>query len=223
MNLLILPGAGNPDSPLYAKVYSLISCEAKKYGYRSVFTDLRWPGHTTDHEYFSSKSISLPRSVQAARRRIDKLPKGAFTILGRFFGSIVALKLAKTLTTTDRVPSRLILWGPPPYWLLWEMFVRDFLKNKAIAKSKGLKVDRDYHTSIEPVESMLKEVHLPTVVAAGTADQYCTPAFLDYLRALTAQNQFVKIRTSVPGATHEVTSDNYENILKVYSQTLFDV
>ncbi len=91
MNLLVLPVAGNPDSPLYEKVYSVISREAMLRGYEEVFSHVRWIGHVTEQTYVNSPTLTLPSSVEVAVNAIRALPSSPFVILARSFGCVVAL------------------------------------------------------------------------------------------------------------------------------------
>ncbi len=139
MNLLILPGGGNPEaSTLYHEVYAVITREAKKFGYNEVKSDVRWPGHVLSSEqYEQSDPLTLNGAVTVAIEAIKALPDDEpFTILARSFGCLVALKLANQEDKSIRRASKNILWGPAPYWLLWEIFVRDLKKNQEISKNK---------------------------------------------------------------------------------------
>lgn len=224
MNLLVLPGGGDPDtSPTYRKVYELIAREAQKYGYAQVYSDIRWPGHISAGEsYDKNPPLTLSGAVSVAIAAINKLPDEPFTILGRSFGCFVALKLADHENELDRHPVKNILWGPDPYWQLWRDFVRDLEVNKAIAKEKGLKVDASSFASMEPIEVLLRKITIPTLVTSGSLDTGCTPSFMTYLSSLTEGNNMVRVnKIPVSGAKHEVTDDDDAFVTDLYSKALF--
>jgi pimeloyl-ACP methyl ester carboxylesterase len=220
MNLLILPGGENPSaSPLYAQVFSVLEREAKRYGFDSVFSDLRWPGHVQESEYKLGSSLTLPGAVKVAIRKIDSMPEGPFVLLARSFGCMVALKIA---TESFKKPAKIILWGPAPFWMQWNMFKKNLTTNRENARKRGLKIGEDYFGSIEPVEFLLPSVTVPTVVATGTKDIYCTPSFIAYLHQISECNPLVNIKNPVIGAPHEVSDDMGEEIVKSYAETLFE-
>lgn len=222
-NLVILPGGGNPDtSPLYSKVYSVICREARKYGYRDVDCRIRWSGHFATDNYETSHSLGMQSAVDVALKNILSTGNDSYTLLARSFGCIVALKLAQSALLEKKAPAKIILWGPPPYWLFWQLFVRDITSNQLHAKKKGLKIDETFHYTIEPIESMIQDVSVSTVIVTGTEDPYCTPAHLEYLRAIASKNSYVIFKMPVDGASHEVTDDDTPEIVKQYAQALFD-
>ena len=224
MNLLVLPGGGNPDtSPTYRKVYELIAREARKYGYAQVYSDIRWPGHVSSGEsYDKVPSLTLSGAVSVAIEAINDLPDEPFTILGRSFGCFVALKLADHENEMVKRPVKNILWGPVPYWQLWRDFVKNFDVNKAIAKEKGLKVDASFVASMEPVEVLLHKITIPTLVTSGSLDMGCTPSFMTYLSSLVDGNNMVSVsKIPVNGAKHEVTDDDDDGVIDSYCKALF--
>ncbi len=231
MNLLILPGGGNPDtSPTYRKVYELIAREAQKYGYDQVYSDIRWPGHVSLGEsYDKAPPLTLSGAVSVAIAAINNLPDEPFTILGRSFGCFVALKLADHENEMAKHPVKNILWGPDYYWQLWQAFIRDrevntcdFEVNIAIAQEKGLKVDGRTFASIEPIEVLLRKISIPTLITSGALDTGCTPSFMRYLSSITEGNNMVRVnKIPVAGAKHEVTDESGMQVVSDYSDALF--
>jgi hypothetical protein len=131
---------------------------------------------------------------------------------------MVALRVA---IESSRKPAKIILWGPVPFWVQWNMFKNNLTTNRESARKRGLKIGEDYFGSIEPVEFHIRSVTIPTVVATGTEDIYCTPSFLKYLGELSRGNPFVRIKEPVVGAPHEVTDEVGEGTLRSYAQALF--
>lgn len=221
MNLIIFPGGGSPNNKLYIDVYALLSTGAKNYGYRKVDTSVIYPGHIDSTGNVSGK-LTLDGAIEAAYSKVKEYDKKGlkYDFLGRSFGTIVAVKIA-----TDKKLKHLrkiILWGPPPYWLIWQMFSRDLKENIKIAKIKGLHIDKTFFLSIEPLESMLESLEYPTVIATGTKDPYSKPAYINYLWNCIAHKTNFSFRI-VEDAPHEVTKQKCsQKIVKAYLKCLFE-
>ena len=181
MKLLIFPGGGNPAHESQAKVYDLLSERAKDFGYSSVDTSVRWPGHFCPTSPAGS-DLTFQGAVNMAIAKLAEIEQQdeAYDILARSFGTYVALK-AVTKINVQKL-RRVVLWGPPPFWLFWELFVRDLPTSKADSESKGFLIDESPFPSLEPFESLLlQETQNKVIVATGTEDIYSKPAFLAYL------------------------------------------
>ena len=220
MNLIIFPGVGNPDNKLYKEVYSLLENEAVRYGYKNIDRNLKYPGHVDEHEttlgnltLYGAMEESIPKIKEYEAQNIS------YDFLGRSFGTIVAVKTAVTIKPKNL--RRIILWGPPPYWLIWQMFLMDLNENRKFAANKGAHVDETFFQSITPLESMLALLEYPTVIATGTKDPYSKPAFINYLKSLVGEKCNFSFRI-VEKAPHEVTPGNCsEAVIKSYSEVLF--
>lgn len=211
-HLLIFPGGGSPHNERYASVYRLLDRLGKSHGYTCIET-LVWPGHT------SGSVLTLDGALSTAQSRLDEIEAAGtdYCVLARSFGCIVALAAC----TGREHLKKLILWGPPPYWLLWEMFSRDFDRNREITLSKGTYIDKSFFPSLHPVESMLKDVVCETIVATGAADPYVPQFFLDYLASLARDTSKVRFKPAVCGASHEVAEDAPPAVIAAYTQALF--
>lgn len=220
MKLIILPGGGSPDNQLYSKVYELLASEALNYGYKAVDTTLRWPGHANSKGIVSDK-LTLDGAMAIAISKIQEYEDRGmkYDLLGRSFGTIVAVKYA-----IDYKPNglrKIILWGPPPFWLIWQMFVRDIETNSKSAKGKGLYLDNTFFPSIVPIESILPYLEINSVIVCGTKDPISKPAYINYLWNCVAHKANFAFRT-VEGAIHEVTSENSSpDVVKAYLEALF--
>lgn len=217
MKLAVFPGMGSPDSDLYGRVYRLLSDRASDFGYKEVDL-IRWPGHNL------KGTLTLKAASEVAADKI-KVFTTKYDILARSFGCYVALKVA--LDMSPRLLRKIILWGPPPYWLAWEMFVRDISTNCSRAKANGTFVDDSLFPSLEPIESMLASVSYDTTVATGAQDPYAPESFLKYLEAIVGRRpsskfcQSIRFKEAVPGALHEVTGDAPAPVIETYLRTLF--
>jgi hypothetical protein len=217
--LIIFPGAGNPSQQLYAKVYGLIEQGALEYGYKSVDLSIRWPGQTRG-AVGSAASLNFRSAVETAVNHLRKYESAntPYDILGRSLGTYVALKSASLLRLGYL--RRLILWGVPPFWRMWELYVRDLDATRKVGKSKGVIVGGSLFPSLEPVEPLLGGVPYPVVIASGTKDVYSTPADISYFRALTL-SKHIQFRPPVHDAPHEVTDEHPPNLVGEYFRVLF--
>lgn len=211
--LIVFPGAGSPSSTKYSEVYSLISRRASDYGFTSTQI-CTWPGHLIS----SGDVLSLPGAEAVAEEAIkdaERAPEN-YVILARSFGCMVALKTISHLSLQKL--SHLVLWGPPPYWVLWQVFKKNTAKAVDEAASKGTSINENFFDSIIPFEELLCGTTVRTILATGELDPYSTPAFADYLKAISQSknNNYIEVRPMVPGVGHEVTTDIPE-----YSNTLF--
>ncbi len=204
--LVVFPGMGNPDNSFYRKVYFLIENEALKLGFKEVDISIRWPGHINEKRE-SVGTLLFDEAINCALSKIRELEDNNknYTLLGRSFGAIVACYCA--LSAKLKGLKKIILWGPPPYWLLWKMFKKDLMSNSKIAIDKGLMISETFFSSAIPIETLLPLLNYPITIATGTEDTYSPPAFLEYLRSLTGNKTNVYFKL-VTGAIHEMTYDS---------------
>lgn len=223
MILLVFPGGGSPTTPQYASVYRLLEQAGAAYGYARVDTSVRWPGHDL------KGLLTLNGALDVASQKLDEIEADGenYDLLARSFGCFVALRLA--LNRQSTLLRKIVLWGPPPYWLMWEMFVQDLNKKwKQKSKEKELAVDDTLFPSLEPVESLLPKITYETVVTTGDQDPYVPKSYLDYLgaivreRANTKLHQNIRFKDAVPGAEHEVAEDAPEPVKDAYVRALFE-
>lgn len=220
LNLIIFPGTGSPYNKLYKDVYALLSSGANKYGYGKIENTITYPGHiridgTTEGE------LTLDGAIETAISKVYYYENNGinYDFLGRSFGSFVTVKIAIGRKLNNL--QRLILWGPPPYWLVWQMFVRDLEENRRIAKTKGVYVEETFFRSIIPLESMLSSLEYPTIIASGTKDAYSKPGYIEYLKSLFEYRNNISFRM-VDDAPHEVTIQNCTDAtIGAYLEALF--
>lgn len=222
MKLVIFPGGGSPDNPKYASVYRLLEQESKRFYYDSTDCSLRWPGHN------SCGVITLDGAVKIVLAKLDELEAKTekYDILARSFGCFVALKVA--LVKKPNGLRKIILWGSPPYWRMWEMWGKHLETWKPKAADKGTNVDEKLFPSVEPIEWLLPQITYETVVATGAQDPYVSYAYLRYLESLIQERksdkicQSIKFKDAVPGAVHEVTEDSPKPVIDAYLKALFE-
>lgn len=132
---------------------------------------------------------------------------------------MVALQYGQTCRPSNL--SKLFLWGPPPYWLLWQMFKGDFEINRKVTEEKGTLIGEEFFSGLIPVESMLPRIQTPTVIATGENDPYVPAAFLEYLRSLLPKGNPAVFKPPVPGARHEVSDNSAPELIGAYRDALF--
>lgn len=221
MKLVIFPGAGSPVNPLYAKAYGLLQRAALEHGYAEVDASLQWPGHE------NQGVLTLDSATGCACQKVVELDANSqqYDFLARSFGCYVAVKTA--LDAQPKGLRKVILWGPPPYWLMWEMWHRDLDTNRQIAMKKGVTIDQTLFPSLAPLDCMLPMMQYETVVVSGAQDPYASPAYLRYLESIVRDRQSTKVSQSimfkeaVPGAVHEVTEDAPSPVIQAYLRALF--
>ena len=218
MQLLIFPGGGSPHTHLYSAVYALLEQEAGNYGYDGIDGSITWPGQILRDDAASAALTLHGAQEVAAAKIVDYESRGiAYDLLGRSFGCLVAAQCAVNLKPKHL--RKIKLWGPSAFWMLWQKYARDLESNREICRSKGLIVDETYFPSLVPFESLICHLDYHTVIATGTKDNYSSPAYLDYLRSITASNNLVTFRM-VQDAPHEVTKDLCETVVKAYLDAL---
>lgn len=215
--LIIFPGGGDPESPLYHDVYELIEELALAVGYLSVDKSIRWLGHSSSG---TESNLTFDSAVEKARNVIQgHEAKGAnYDILARSFGCAVALVAASC-----RPPrlGKITLWGPSPFWKMWELLVRDLETTACDSAKRGLRMDASLFPSLVPIEVMLPATTVQTFVAYGTKDRLASGAFIDYLLDLSKPNSLVKGPRRAEGASHEVTKAAEAPVIANYRNALF--
>jgi hypothetical protein len=218
--LLILPGLTNPDVDAeYRGVYELLAQEASERGYRQVHTDVRYPGQCASTERGAAERLTLAGAVNRVKERAMQFPSERFDVLARSFGCVVALKTWCNAEGSLPKPSRIILWAPPPFWMLWDFFVLRYVEKAGQFLDKGVRIGANFFASVEPVESLLQCVPVATVVAAGTLDKYCTSTYFEYLRSLD-HSPNVRFQPLVEGAPHSVTDLAGLDVVRAYLEAL---
>lgn len=225
MRLVVFPGAGNPDVEQYRGVYELLSREASARGYDHVDVSIRWPGHTLPGSP-AAGTLTLDGAIRVGVDHVREQESigGTYRLLARSFGTLVAANVVREVRPQHL--ERLVLWGPPPYWVLWKVFVADS-EAQAAARAKGLRIDQGFFRSIRPFEIGVTEITCPTLIATGQNDPYCRPEFLEYLGSLTKAACNFSFRV-VSGAHHEISAsppsgvdaDIYRGVVGSYVETL---
>lgn len=219
MNLVIFPGGGNPDSALHAQVYALITLRASAFGYSTVDTSVRWPGHCSAGQ--TEQVLTFDGALSVAQTVLEKYEQSGeeYDILARSFGTYVALK--STMSKEFQTIRRIVLWGPPPFWNMWQIFVRDLVNTKDAALAKGLNIDARFFPSLEPIESLLLETERRVIVATGSEDKFATPPFHEYLTQMaTRKRDNITFRPVVQGAPHEVTEKLPSEVVQDYLNSI---
>ena len=209
--LIIAPGAASPTHPRYREAREALVDAASERGYTKIET-LSYPGH--DHDGYA---LHLDTSSAAIIGAIKSHCAGGGTpsILARSYGCYAAVR---ALIDADVQIERLVLWGPPPYWLMYEFWRRDLdrivpdihMTRKEEAAARFTRIDGSFFESLVPIEVLLQDRILASrlqhlVLATGEADPYCPPPFLQYLGSLIrALGNNALVCDAIPGVGHSV-------------------
>lgn len=214
--LLVFAGSGSPFSESYAGGYQLLKGGAGESGFEEVEI-VSWPGQKGGGE-----TLRFDRALNRARQELHAFAKrgGSFALFARSFGTLVAAKL---LGESDvPVPRRTVLWGPPPYPVMWSLFRRDFEATAKRLRGQGTEVDPGFFESIEPFEANFTAIRGDISVAFGTADKYCPPAYRAYLEHLASKTRVdVRFPDPITDAPHEVDKTCADDVKKAYLNLIF--
>ena len=217
--LLIAPGAGNPESPLYDEVYKLLGTLAQQEGYSNVDTSIRWPGQDSSP---ISASLTVGEAASVLGQKFESLDQLGvnYDILARSFGCCVALAAAEKFQ--PRCLNRVILWGAAPHWRVWQLFVEELATESQTARKKGVRIDEQLYPSSIPIETLLKRCRHSVRFAFGEKDRYASKGFAAYLEHdVCLENPRVSFAPPVPGAPHEITQDFPLETREAYRTALF--
>ena len=217
--LLIAPGAGNPESPLYDEVYGLLGALAREEGYSDVDVSIRWPGQAS---FPVSRNLTVDGAASVLGRKFENLDQAgiAYDILARSFGCCVALAAVEQFQP-QRLES-IILWGAAPHWKVWQLFVENLANETQTARQKGVCIDHQLYPSSIPIEALLKRCRYPVRFAFGEKDRYTSNGFASYLEHdVCSENPRISFAPPVPGAPHEITQGSSPETREAYRAALF--
>ena len=220
MRLLIFVGAGSPELSQYRDVYELLQLAAPRYGYTDVDWSLRWEGQGLQPQ-LCSEPLQLSTAVDKGVRKIVEFERlgTEYDIVGRSFGALVAA--ACVVPRWPKNLRKLILWGPPVYWKMYDKFVRDFEESRKYNLTKGVRIESNYFSSLVPLESLVNELSGPVRLATGSRDTYCSPEFLTYVLSLR-ENASEQLTVRVANdASYEVTPQSPPYVVSSYLDALF--
>lgn len=214
--LIVFPGGGSPQNQLYSSVYALLEKGARSFGYHDVRL-CTWPGQCAG----DGKSLDFMSAVEAGKQMIIEIEDLGvpYDILGRSFGCIVAAKIAGYIPLKNL--GRIVMWGPPPYSVLWDVFKKNFEAAQIKANSKGTILSQNFFDSITPIESLLPSINHSCVIATGTEDPYVPPTYLDYLQYLVSSRDNFAFREAEK-CPHEVTEEMPEEVKSEYLAKIFN-
>ena len=175
--LVIIPGLASPDHSDCTPVYrTLRSVAVSIGGYKTVTDDLRWPGQSDAkgdvHGQLTFFGAAQRLEQALAARTAEGRP---IHLIARSFGCAVAASVLAKSANAD-VCEHAIFWGPPPYWMWWDTFVRHRDKYFARSADKGCRLAASFVQDIEPIEAHAKGIRCPVRFATGELDEVAAPA-----------------------------------------------
>jgi len=207
--LIIFAGGGDPYLA-YKDVYDLLLEVANSRRYISVKI-INWPGHFS---FDTTSEMSLMNALPHAINILEDFEKGkvAYDLIGRSFGCSVFMKASEHLTLN--YIRNVVLWGPPPYYILYKLFHLELDQNIENGYKKNVRISRNFLTETVPFETLLVNYQSPFAfrIATGKFDEYCKPFHLSYYRSINPNIDYRIVPTG-----HEVVEFNQK-----YINTLFD-
>jgi len=179
--------------------------------------------------------LNLPGAVEKARQdlKVRPAPQGS-TLLCRSFGCDVGAYLQGYHADEMTAFTRVVLWGPSSFHLLWKLAERDrggVDKVNFMSLSKGVQWSPTFWKSTVPIEESVKQIMGITVeIGFGTRDEYCDAPFANYLTAIIGKHTPCPVRVvEIEGAGHEirpdpapgVSAEDHERILREYFALIF--
>lgn len=220
---IVLPRLGSPLGSMYRPVYAFIEEAARRRDMECRQVVYRGAGQLDENGAISG-AVSLPKVADIAAGHLAEAPEA--TLICRSFGCMVPGYLYARRPELFRNVRRVVLWGPVPYHVMWQLF-GDSAKIEARneeATSKGARLAPGLFGTLEPLELLCQ--NLPSVaitVGVGSLDKYSSAAFGDFLSQIIrgAAPASVEVRV-VADAPHEVHPGNVSPaVLAEYQSVLF--
>lgn len=202
--LVIFPGLSSPNCDQYVPVYELLTDGARQRLPHASVELLTWPGQL-DSTRGMEGEFSIPTAVEYARAYLKKRSDCEYLLLARSSGCNVAASLLLGAESPANV-GRVAFWGPPPYWLYYEMFVVNREQNLKKAEKTGVRISDDLVLSTPPFEALLQKIPQEVLLATGTLDEHCPPSYLNYLRKTLPESEKLFFAV-VDHCPHAVTSE----------------
>ncbi len=202
MKTLIFPGLSSPNSRKYKDVYGLLIAEARKSFPNTEPEVILWSGQSNVGGRISGEFLVPTASTQASSR-LRELHRQEVVIIARSSGCNVAAHCLAN-NSFDFV-RKVVFWGPPPFWLYYDMFIHHAPENYAKAKETGVRIGKQIVSSAIPFESHLADIQCDLLVATGKEDQLCPPSYLRYLKSATEQRKRKLTFAVIDGCPHSVT------------------
>lgn len=212
-SLVIFPGAGDPNSEQYTKVYDSIVLESKNRGYSDTLI-LGWPGHLSyNKKNRTNQSLNFNTSVDEGIERLREyeLRDVPYDIICRSYGCGVFLKACEIVRPNNIKFAS--LWGPPPYFKLFDIFVRELNSTTKKSTDKGVIIDDTLFKSLIPTEILVESFvgNFDLRIGFGAEDEIVPKSTAKMYQEL---NPSVRCKL-VPGAKHSVVmpSEVYYDLL----------
>ncbi len=211
-------GSGSPYNDKCKGGFDLVESGARQYGYQETEI-VSWPGQDKDSSSYSGE-LAFDGACQVARSHLDEWRSCGeqFTLLARSFGTLVAAKVLSE-SGVDGI-DRVVLWGPPPYPVMWSIFHRDFADTKSKYVAKGTLLHDNFFQFLEPFEAYFLDIPGKVIVVFGSTDKHVPPTFRRYLESLTEEASRYEFR-EVRDAPHECDYSCPQQVQEEYLHALF--
>jgi hypothetical protein len=96
---------------------------------------------------------------------------------------------------------KVVLCGPIPLWLSWQIF-QEGIGRSQMGTSTRMTDDQCFFDDLVPVEHLLPQVDCAIDIVAGADDQYCTQAYMEYLRRYSLEQGLTVGTALINGFRH---------------------
>lgn len=150
-DLILIPGAGDPNSAEYFEEFQCITNKAVLNGYRSVKT-MCFPGHRSFQEDITFHNVQDSIDILLPFLKTYEDAKIEYDIFARSYGCSILLQL---LIKVDLIYlNRVTLWAPPPFLYIYKLTVQE-QSWKERAKTKGAFFNDETFHSSTPISLLL--------------------------------------------------------------------
>lgn len=215
MNLLILPGAGDPFHPSSIKATNLLIGYAEKHYFEKVRC-LSYPGHKSfsDDNRLVLEIESTKKVMLEALREFQDYGV-EFIVFVRSYGCNPYLDI---LANHNLILSNLktsIVWGSSAYHFIYQGATEFFNMFYSEGLKRGTTMSEEIFKNTYPIENYIqKQLEHKVVFCSGSQDKYSPQYFYNYLKSLNKNDNNV-FADLIDGEKHTITEPNkkYENLI----------
>jgi hypothetical protein len=215
MNLLVLPGAGDPyhDSSIQATNLLINYAKANKY---NKIECISYPGHESyvDNANLELEINSTKQQIINALQKFEGYQED-FVVFVRSYGCNPYLDVLANHSLKLSFLKKSIVWGSSAFYLIYEGSTVLFNTFFTEGLKRGVRLSKNIFENTFPIESYVNMiVNHAVYFCSGSDDRYSPIHFYTYLKAINAneKNFFVPL---IAGEKHTITLPNsaYEKLI----------
>jgi len=214
MNLLILPGGGDPNHSSSMKSISLLKTEAAKRLFNNVIIST-YLGHFS-HPQKGKLEIRTTKSEMLFQlKKMDEL-NDKFIVFVRSYGCNPLLELLVKNQRDFRNLKKVIIWGASNYWHeIPDEKISDVIYY--VKEEKGGLMSSSIFSEIIPIENTLPQINninYPIIFCTGTLDKHSPLSFYTHLKKLSnSSNVYFAKLIENEGHTIEYYNKEYLDLI----------